>query len=178
MKKWTKEAAEGIRYLHQQKTAHKDVKSSNFLISSDDVLKLCDFGTVGNVDNTMKTEHRKGTVRWMAPEVIEKEIRSTKSDVYSYGIVTWEICSREVPFAKLQTRKEIMDAVIEGKRPKIPRNCPNILRKIMESCWQEDYQDRPTMDEVVEMLEPRLESDKGLCNFELLYGPCVGKRFW
>ncbi|XP_072045523.1 uncharacterized protein [Amphiura filiformis] len=161
VKKWTKEAAEGIQYLHQQKTAHKDVKSSNFLITSDDVLKLCDFGTVGSLDKTMKTEHRKGTIRWMAPEVIEKEIRSAKSDVYSYGTVTWEICTRDTPFAKLQTRAEIMDAVTEGQRPKIPRDCPVVLRKIMQSCWKYDHTERPSMDEVMEMLESdQWEDDK------------------
>lgn len=88
----------------------------------------------------------------MAPEVIEKELRSPKSDVYSYGIVTWEICSREIPFAELKTKAEIMDAVVEGKRPKIPAGCPNVLRKIMQSCWKEDYETRPNMDEILDML--------------------------
>ena len=60
VKKWTKEAAEGICYLHQQRAVHKDIKSSNFLITADDTLKLCDFGTAGSLDKTARTEHRKG----------------------------------------------------------------------------------------------------------------------
>ena len=60
VKKWTKEAAEGICHLHQQHAVHKDIKSSNFLITVDDTLKLCDFGTVGILDETAKSEHRKG----------------------------------------------------------------------------------------------------------------------
>lgn len=60
VKKWTTEAAEGISHLHQQHAVHKDIKSSNFLITADDTLKLCDFGTVGILDETEKTEHRKG----------------------------------------------------------------------------------------------------------------------
>ena len=93
----------------------------------------------------------------MAPEVIKEELRSSKSDVYSYGIVTWEICSRDKPFAELKTTAEIMDAVTEGKRPKIPKGCPVVLRKIMQSCWTENYKARPNMDEVLDMLD----SDQG-----------------
>ena len=161
IKKWTKEAAEALHYLHEKNTAHKDVKSSNFLITGDDVLKLSDFGTVGIVDATTKTEHRKGTARWMAPEVIEQEVRSLKSDVYSYGIVTWEICAREIPFTKLKTKVEIMDAVTEGQRPQIPQHCPVVLRKVMESCWRAEHQERPSMGEVLQMLD----SDRGMLIF-------------
>ena len=152
MKKWAIDAAEGIHYLHQRDLVHKDIKSSNYLITEENSLKLGDFGTVGDLEKTTDTQHRQGTVRWMAPEVIEKKIRSKRSDVYSYGIVTWEICSRKIPFVKLETRIDIMEAIVDGKRPEVPSGCPVDLRKVMECCWRQDHQERPTMEEVLGML--------------------------
>ena len=158
-KKWITEAAEALHYLHQNQFIHRDVKSSNFLISVDDILKLGDFGTSGYLDETENTAHGRGTARWMAPEVIKTGTRSTKSDVYSYGIVTWEICTHEVPYSRLETKAAIMDAVVSGRRPVIPRECPVVFQKIIRKCWLDDYHERPPMEDVVQLLN----QDEGLC---------------
>ncbi|XP_072045522.1 mitogen-activated protein kinase kinase kinase 7-like [Amphiura filiformis] len=150
--KWITEAAEGIQYLHQKGVVHRDVKSANYLLMSDNTLKLGYFGLAKDLDETMSTVS-SGTVRWMAPEVVRDLKRSKKSDVYAYTIVVWEILHRGRPFDELETDLAIMTAVCDGERPVIRDGCLDRFRWIMENGWHWDYQQRPTMDEIVSILE-------------------------
>ena len=152
MLRWVREAGSGIQYLHQNDFVHKDIKASNYLIMNDYTLKLTDFGTAGSLEHTTGTRGH-GTVRWMAPEVISGRKRSKMSDIFSYGIVIFEITSREIPFTNLQSRKAIMDAVVGGKRPVIPMDTPETLRLMMQMCWNGEYDKRPTIDQAIKFLD-------------------------
>ena len=150
--RWIREAGSGIQYLHQNDFVHKDIKASNYLIMNDHTLKLSDFGTAGSLEHTTGTRGH-GTVRWMAPEVISGRKRSKMSDIFSYGIVIFEITSREIPFSNLQSRKAIMDAMVGGKRPVIPRDTPEKLRLMMQMCWNGEYDKRPTIDQALRFFD-------------------------
>ncbi|XP_072015075.1 uncharacterized protein [Amphiura filiformis] len=145
-----KEAAYGLQYLHECGLVHCDVKTQNYLLMADKSLKLGDFGLAKQLDKTLSTV-AKGTIKWMAPEVFAALKRSKRSDVYSYGMVVWSICSTEVPFASWM-QLDVMNAVKEGQRPVIPGGCHPLFRSVIETCWQMDYKNRPTMDMVVQTL--------------------------
>lgn len=150
--RWIEEGAIGLEYLHENGYVHRDVKSANFLLTKDDTLKIADFGLAKELDETMSTVS-KGTVRWMAPEVIEDLKLSKKSDVYSYGVVIWEICTRQRPFESFPSDHAVMTAVCNGERPHIPEDCPAFLQEIIRSCWQAKHRQRPTMHGIVKMLQ-------------------------
>jgi serine/threonine protein kinase len=118
------DVARGMNFLHtmDEPLLHRDLKSLNLLVSepvrgvgSHVQIKVADFGLArhkdeddGGEDETSRMTGMAGTFHWMAPEVLRSEPYSNKADVYSYGIVLWEICSREPPFAKLKPH-EIMN---------------------------------------------------------------------
>ena len=151
--KWVFEAASALAYLHSTGHNHRDVKSLNYLVMSDYVLKLGDMGLAKEMDDTQGTNMRRGTCRWMAPEVITKQKRSRKSDVYSFGIVVWEISTTDVPYGDRRGDFVIMTAVTKGERPTIPDDVPPELAEIMSRCWAGDYTQRPDMKTVCEELK-------------------------
>ena len=121
---------------------HRDLKPSNILLTRDNRAKIADFGmSVAMTGQELTAE--TGTYRWMAPEVIRHESYSSNADVYSFGIVLWQLITREVPFATM-TPVQTAYAVAEGHRPEIPSSTPEHLRRIIEACWDEDSQKRPS----------------------------------
>jgi serine/threonine protein kinase len=97
--------------------------------------------SVANTGQELTAE--TGTYRYMAPEVIRHESYSSNADVYSFGVVLWQLITREIPFATL-TPIQTAYAVAEGRRPEIPSDVPDRLRKIIEACLDEDSQRRPS----------------------------------
>ena len=89
----------------------------------------------------------------MAPEVFKDLKRSKMSDIYAYAIVVWEIIHRMIPFEELEADFAVMNAVRDGKRPEISVECSDRYRWIMENGWYWDYQQRPTIDVIMTMLE-------------------------
>ena len=97
-----------------------------------------------------------GTYHWMAPEVFKSEQYTTKADVYSYGVVLWEIICREPPFKNLRPHEIIARVVNDGARPdlnKIPPECPKELVIIMQRCWAQNPEDRPDLNIIIKALK-------------------------
>lgn len=123
----------GMTYLHFQGIVHCDMKSSNILISDTWEVKICDFGLAHLIGSGGGTLHDKanlgcvGTHHWMAPEVLRGEEYSQAADVYSFGMILWEMVSRQVPFQGL-TAVQVIGIVGYGRRkPRPPRGCPEPL---------------------------------------------------
>lgn len=134
--------ANGMAYLHSRNVIHRDLKPSNILLSRDNRAKVADFGmSVANTGQELTAE--TGTYRYMAPEVIRHESYSSNADVYSFGIVLWQLITREVPFAS-KTPIQAAFAVAEGERPSIPASTPPRLREIISACWNQDSHMRPS----------------------------------
>lgn len=98
-----------------------------------------------------------GTFHWMAPEVLQSDTNySHKADVYSFGIVMWEIMSREPPFKGLRPHEIMAQVVNVHARPdmrRVPQNCPPQYKQILERCWDRDAMNRPDFSVVVKMLK-------------------------
>lgn len=134
--------ANAMAYLHSRDVIHRDLKPSNVLLTRDHRAKIADFGmSVANTGQELTAE--TGTYRYMAPEVIRHESYSSNADVYSFGIVLWQLITREVPFATM-TPIQAAFAVAEGRRPEIHPSTPAPLQDIITACWDQDSQKRPS----------------------------------
>jgi len=154
-----RDAALGMNWLHCSNPVfiHRDLKSSNLLVDDNMHVKVCDFGLSQLIPRDKKVKDKqnaKGTPLWMAPEVMMFQEFNEKCDVYSFGIVLWEILTREEPFAQYQSFDKFKEAVcIRHERPQIPADCVPSLRALMESCWSPDPCKRPSFKEIIEQLD-------------------------
>jgi len=158
--KMAREAALGMTWLHGSNPVfvHRDLKTSNLLVDNDWHIKLCDFGLsqLKQRGETLKdgVEGAKGTPLWMAPEVMAGQQFNEKADIYSFGIVLWEILTRKEPFQEFDNYEEFRDAICNKHvRPPIPNDCHPALRHLIESCWHPHPGKRPTFPEIVSQLD-------------------------
>ncbi|OQR91638.1 protein kinase [Achlya hypogyna] len=150
------DAARGICYLHSKSIVHRDLKSTNVLISATYSAKICDLGMSKSLAELKATEKQVGTPLWTAPEVVLRGCFSTKSDVFAYGIILCELLTRKTPYQELKMSPfNIMLAVAnEGLRPTLPQWLPVPLRHLIDvACLSNDPKDRPEMLDVLKALQ-------------------------
>ena len=152
--------ARGMHCMHSQKQPllHRDLKSLNILLSEKIEgpnslvnCKVADFGLT-RADDSDGLKSQVGTFHWMAPEVLENRPYSLEADVYSFGIVMWEILARQPPFADYSHHKIMYNVINYKERPplnKIPSDCPDGLPMIMRACWEQDPKKRPNFGDVI-----------------------------
>ncbi|XP_041982003.1 mitogen-activated protein kinase kinase kinase 7 [Aricia agestis] len=151
---WARQCAEGVAYLHAMKPKpliHRDLKPPNLLlVAGGQKLKICDFGTAA--DKATYMTNNKGSAAWMAPEVFEGSSYTEKCDVFSWGIILWEVLSRRKPFEEGGSAFRIMWAVHTGQRPNLIEGCPEPIEQLMTQCWDKVPAERPSMAKVVEIM--------------------------
>ena len=149
---WALQIAKGMQHLHSENVVHRDLKSTNILLTSDLVAKVCDFGTARILAKTSTTEQR-GTCAWMAPEIHEGSKPINKMcDVFSYGMVLYEIYSGKIPYDTLCSTM-IGAAVLKGERPPIPDTLPQFLHSLLQACWQKEPNKRPAFKDIVRAIQ-------------------------
>ncbi len=151
------DVAMGMHYLHRLATpplVHRDLKSANLLVNDSWRVKIADFGLAKLADvSKMRQQSLAGTYQWMAPEMMEGRPYNEKVDVYSFGIVLWELCSKRLPFTEFPNEVALSRAVVDrGVRPPIPRDTPRSLAELMVRCWQPDHRRRPSFNEIKDEL--------------------------
>ncbi|KAK5919357.1 hypothetical protein CgunFtcFv8_023256 [Champsocephalus gunnari] len=152
---WAIQIAKGIHYLHAEapvKVIHRDLKSRNVVMTADRTLKICDFGASKFLSHTTHMTV-VGTFPWMAPEVIQSLPVSETCDTYSYGVVLWEMLTREVPFKGFEGLQVAWLVVEKQERLTIPSSCPASFAELMRKCWQADPKERPQFKQVMVTLE-------------------------
>ncbi|KAI3876542.1 hypothetical protein MKW98_015925 [Papaver atlanticum] len=148
--------ARGMNYLHccNPPIVHRDLKSSNLLVDKNWNVKVGDFGLSKLKHQTfLSTLTGKGTPQWMAPEVLRNERSDEKSDVYSYGVVLWEIATQKIPWDNFNSIQVIGAVGFMDQRPDIPKEMDPRWVCIIESCWHSDPKCRPTFQELLEILK-------------------------
>ncbi|KAI5074434.1 hypothetical protein GOP47_0010395 [Adiantum capillus-veneris] len=142
------DAAFGMEYLHSKRIVHFDLKSENLLVNMRDahrpICKVGDFGLSKVKHQTLVSGGVRGTLPWMAPELLNtKGLVTEKVDVYSFGIVMWELLTGEEPYANMHCGTIIGGIVNDNLRPAIPSWCDPSWRDLMERCWSGNPADRP-----------------------------------
>ncbi|KAJ4770336.1 Protein kinase [Rhynchospora pubera] len=145
--------ARGMAHLHGLGLIHRDLKSDNILVAADMSIMIADFGVARIEERPESMTPETGTYRWMAPEMIQQRPYTNKVDVYSFGIVLWELVTGSIPYENMTAVQAAFAVVNNGIRPAIPPDCFQGLRDIMIRCWDRDPDIRPSFVEVGEMLE-------------------------
>uniref|UniRef100_A0A6I8PDT4 Tyrosine-protein kinase receptor n=1 Tax=Ornithorhynchus anatinus TaxID=9258 RepID=A0A6I8PDT4_ORNAN len=162
------EIADGMAYLSANKFVHRDLAARNCMVSQDFTVKIGDFGMTRDIYET--DYYRRGgkgllPVRWMAPESLKDGIFSTQSDVWSFGVVLWEIVTlAEQPYQGLsneQVLRFVMDSGVLGE----PDHCPPQLQELMHRCWLQNPRLRPTFVQILDSIAAGLRPSFRLCSF-------------
>ncbi|XP_040835783.1 vascular endothelial growth factor receptor 1 [Ochotona curzoniae] len=157
------QVARGMEFLSSRKCIHRDLAARNILLSENNVVKICDFGLARDIyknpDYVRKGDTRL-PLKWMAPESIFDKIYSTKSDVWSYGVLLWEIFSLGgSPYPGVQMDEDFCSRLKEGMRMRAPEYATPEIYQIMLDCWHKDPKERPRFAELVEKLGDLLQAN-------------------
>ncbi|CAF2321888.1 unnamed protein product [Rotaria sp. Silwood2] len=160
------DTCEGLTYLEENHIVHRDVAASNVLIADDNTAKVADFGLAkfvettgkenGNKDsngNIITTEKIKCRTKWTAPEALESKRYTHKSDMWSFGILVWEIFSYgRCPYPRIPANDVLLN-LKQGHRMEPPDGCPQEVGDIMRQAWLADPDRRPSFSQVLERLK-------------------------
>uniref|UniRef100_A0A3P8VVG0 Mitogen-activated protein kinase kinase kinase 12 n=1 Tax=Cynoglossus semilaevis TaxID=244447 RepID=A0A3P8VVG0_CYNSE len=146
---WAMGIAGGMNYLHLHKIIHRDLKSPNMLITYDDSVKISDFGTSKELSDKSTKMSFAGTVAWMAPEVIRNEPVSEKVDIWSFGVVMWEMLTGEVPYKDVDSSAIIWGVGNNSLQLPVPEGCPDSFKLLLRQCWNCKPRNRPSFRQIL-----------------------------
>jgi serine/threonine protein kinase len=147
---YLKQILEGLGYLHTNGIIHRDIKSANILLDLNGNIKLSDFGCSGQIYNSAESEifsSLKGTIPWMAPEVIRQNKYGKKADMWSLGCTVLEMATGEVPWGKLENYVQALFKIGRSEAtPLIPENLSENLKDLLRLCFKREPKERPTIE--------------------------------
>lgn len=168
--------ARGMQYLHSQGILHRDLKSENLLLGEDMCVKVADFGISCLETQCGNAKGFTGTYRWMAPEMIREKHHTKKVDVYSFGIVLWELLTALTPFDNMTPEQAAFAVCQKNARPPLPTECPEAVSYLINRCWSSNPDKRPHFDEIVIVLESYAESFDQDPDFFSSFKPFHGRK--
>ncbi|PWA38639.1 hypothetical protein CTI12_AA552930 [Artemisia annua] len=147
--KMLRDICRGLMCIHRMKIAHRDIKSANCLVNRHWTVKICDFGLSRMMtESPMKETSSAGTPEWMAPELIRNEPFTEKCDIFSLGVIMWELCTLSRPWEGLPPDRVVYSVANEGSRLDIPEGP---LSRLIADCWAEPHE-RPSCEVILTRL--------------------------
>ena len=151
--------AKGMEYLHSHNVLFRDLKPDNVGFDRNGTVKLFDFGLARETPYEC-LPGMAGSMLYLSPETILKKFNCKASDVYSYGILTWELVSLLRPYPEFHHPDQLKKAVaVDGHRPD-PRVVTHPVHNMIEACWHFDHASRPTFTQVLKYLEELRDNSK------------------
>src|SRR6266498_2650960 len=130
-----KHIAEGLDHIHKQKIIHRDLHSKNILCENEDDVVINDLGISKSAMESINDNESFGIISYMAPEIWKRKKYTTDSDIYSFGMITWELMTGRKPFWDQNDNTELMIKIHVGLRPPIVTNAPRDYIQLMQECW-------------------------------------------
>eukprot|EP00053_Salpingoeca_punica_P020922 m.212479 g.212479 ORF g.212479 m.212479 type:complete len:598 (-) comp20490_c0_seq1:198-1991(-) len=159
---WAAEIASGMDYLHDgashERIMHRDLKSLNVLVTGTYVLKICDFGSSRALGTETNCNTYAGTYKWMAPEMIRPGPVTEMCDVWSYGVILWELMTQEIPYGDMDGVAVAWQVAAQGLRLPIPEACPSEFAALMKQCMTDAPEMRPPFSRILQLLD-RMKQD-------------------
>ncbi|PNF22937.1 Tyrosine kinase receptor Cad96Ca [Cryptotermes secundus] len=163
------QVARGMEFLSSKGIIHRDLAARNILVGENHICKVADFGFARDIISSHVYERKSEgrlPIRWMAPESLYDNIFSVKSDVWSFGVLIWEIVTLgSTPYPGLAAA-EVMRKVRDGYRLDKPEHCRRELYNIMYYCWDKDPKERPSFNELIKLLEQLLLTETDYIELE------------
>ena len=156
------EIAQGMEYLRSKGIIHRDLKTANIMLDGDPKNlkpKIGDFG-YSRTETSLRMSSMRGTANYMAPEVINGECYDFKADVFSYGMILWELYADEHPFANC-TQEEIFDLISSNTKLEFRKLISQDLKDLIESATNFDPSQRPSFTEIIDLMIDKYISFKG-----------------
>ncbi|KAL5770736.1 hypothetical protein ACOSP7_014890 [Xanthoceras sorbifolium] len=151
------DVARGMNCLHTSTPTivHRDLKSPNLLVDKNWNVKVCDFGLSRLKHNTfLSSKSTAGTPEWMAPEVLRNEPSNEKCDVYSFGVILWELATLRLPWTGMNPMQVVGAVGFQNRRLDIPKEVDPLVARIIYECWQMDPNLRPSFAQLAVALKP------------------------
>ncbi|PQQ21379.1 hypothetical protein Pyn_17966 [Prunus yedoensis var. nudiflora] len=161
------DVARGMNYLHHRNPpiVHRDLKSSNLLVDKNWTVKVGDFDLSKLKNATFLTaKSGRGTPQWMAPEILRNEPSNEKSDVFSFGVILWELMTESIPWNNLNSLQVVGVVGFMDRRLDIPEGLDPEVVLVIEDCWRSDPEQRPSFEDIIQRM-------KGLVH--RVAAPCV-----
>ncbi|KAM6948163.1 tyrosine-protein kinase Lyn [Aplochiton taeniatus] len=155
--------AEGMAYIEKKNYIHRDLRAANVLVSESLLCKIADFGLARVIEDDQYTarEGSKFPIKWTAPEAINYGSFTIKSDIWSFGVLLYEIITYgKIPYPGM-SNGEVMSSLQRGYRMPCPECCPEELYDIMTTCWKNKPDDRPTFDYLQSVLDDFYTATEG-----------------
>ncbi|KAM0944103.1 putative protein kinase TKL-CTR1-DRK-2 family [Dioscorea sansibarensis] len=150
------DVAKGMNCLHTSipTIVHRDLKSPNLLVDKNWTVKVCDFGLSRLKHSTfLSSKSTAGTPEWMAPEVLRNEPSNEKCDVYSFGVILWELATLRMPWSGMNPMQVVGAVGFQDRRLEIPKEVDPLVAKIIWQCWQKDPNLRPSFVDLTTALK-------------------------
>jgi serine/threonine protein kinase len=168
--------ASGLKNMHSAKIVHRDFHSGNIFLDWSASVRIGDLGLSksATAESTDDENENYGIIPYMAPEIFRGQRYTTASDIYSFGMIMWEVMTGRRPFWDRNHDTDLIIEIVDGLRPPIVTNAPKGYIELMEECWHSDPKKRPKATEIIEKVDKMFYNERDKSTTEIIKSADIG----